>query len=466
MERRYEDITSPMCMDPRLKTCRSTCLFASPLLLLLWHGGSYYECSPPLWRTTSANFQAQPVVELCVIGNWCVMLFFFRTVLASMPAAPNTSSSMPNLNNPWRFKRARQFLAWFLWVWMVALSSLPSVLYAFSNSLPANNTLGISDALLSFVHSTAPVLTVLIDMVVAVRKSTRYSRLTGIKADKLLMTFRLASAWLFPLLTTIILDENCISAWKWTWTVCKTGSPQHHYFDLKIYDEEILNTQTDICNLSETWWSDGRCSRAIVGNLTPFLLQKCLLRSTLQPLALLFMWQFSRLERHEDRQQGCHLRLFGCGPRASSSLAPLQQMSLLTTQLELLIFWSPLVPLLSVGILGAGIANLLMFDLGVWTFGVKLPSDDINRGARISRSYLGFALCAGCCFQIWHAFSSKMYGRYLLLFFSMATMGPWAKRFLPLERARYHLWDDGDKVSETQIIEMSMRTTTSEPVMT
>ena len=227
-----------------------------------------------------------------------------------------------------------------------------------------------------------------------------------------------------------------------------------------------LNTEKDICSLSETWWLDGRCSRAIVGNLAPFLLQKLLVRSTVQPLVLWLLWRVSRLESHEDPQQGRHLKLFGSGPKTSGSLQPLQQMSLLTTQMEILAFWTPFIPLLSLGILGAGIANLLIFDLGVWGFGVKLPSDEMNQGARLSRWYLLFALCAGCCFQLWHAFSTGMYWRSLLLAFSVTMIGPWAKGLLPVEAARRHFWKDLESANETRLIEMGPMDTahlTSEP---
>eukprot|EP00913_Durusdinium_trenchii_P032220 g30169.t1 len=409
-----------------LKTAQATLLLATPLLFIYLCSESYYDCSPPLWQTTSANLQAEPLADFCVIACWCAMLVLFRTIIASMPASRRVQSerygSMGGFTWAYLFLRARRFLVWLLWFGVVTVFSLPSVLYAFANSLPAHNTSGINDAMLNFIHRTAPVLTVLIDMVLVVRISTKYSRLTGIKADRLVMTFRLFAAWLLPLLITVILDENCISGWKWTWTVCQAESAQHRIFDWTIYNEEILNTQRDICNLSETWWSDGRCSRAIVGNLTPFLLKKLLTRSFLQPLILLSLWRLSRLEDRRDGSKGRHLRflggpkghplqLLGVGRRTSGSLVPLQQMPFLTTLMELLMFWTPFVPLLSLGVLSASTVNMLIFDLGVWHFRVQLPDDEVNRAAGLSGSYLSFAQIAGSSLQLWHAFSSNMHGR-------------------------------------------------------
>ncbi|CAK8989820.1 Leucine-rich repeat receptor-like protein kinase PXL1 (Protein PHLOEM INTERCALATED WITH XYLEM-LIKE 1) [Durusdinium trenchii] len=367
------------------------------------------------------------------------------------------SDSRPRTAVLWRL--TRRSLAWLLWVGVVLpIFSLPSILFALAQSLPAQHSLALNESLLNLAYRTAPVVMVLIDMALAVKISIKYSQAFGLQTYHLLMSFRLFSAWLLPVFITVLLDENCLSGWKWTWTVCQEDSLEQQRFDWSIYGEEILNTKRDICTLSETWWSDGRCSRAIVGNLSPFLLKKLLTRSTMQPFLSWLVWQFSRLEADSgDPQAGRHLRLRGFGrrgPKTSSSLRPLEQMALLTTQLEVLIVWTPLVPLLSLGIWSAGTANLLLFDAGVWNFGVRLPLDAMNRKAALSKSYLTFALGAGCCFQLWHAFGAEMYGRYILLIFSLAVMGPWAKRFLPLELARSYFWAEADKASESEFIEM------------
>ena len=154
--------------------------------------------------------------------------------------------------------------------------------------------------------------------------------MTGLKADRLLMTFRLFSAWLVALLTTVILDENCYGGWKLAWKVCEEGSDENSKFDWKIFDEEILRTK-DICGFSHTMLYDDRCSRAIVGHLAPIMLKKLLIRSMMQPLIRLFMWRLSRLEGEEDPVKGRHLKLFGVWPKTTGSLAPMQQMALLTT---------------------------------------------------------------------------------------------------------------------------------------
>ena len=258
------------------------------------------------------------------------MAYFFRTVVASMPMTP--SSQAPSEKA--RIQRLGRVLAWACWFGIVSIFSLPSILFAFSQSLLAHNSLPVSDQVLQWFNSIAPYLNVLIDMVLSAPVSKKYAAFTGIKADRLLMTFRLFSAWLLALLTTVVLDENCLSGWKWTWTVCQVGSPNHQNFNWGVFDEEILNTDKDICRSSDGWWSDGRCSRAIVGNLTPFLLKKLMVRATVQPLMLLTLWHCSKLDMPRDDLKERHLKLFGRWPKTSGSLAPLQQLSLLTTQVE------------------------------------------------------------------------------------------------------------------------------------
>ena len=441
----------------RLKTTRSAILLASPLLLIFACSGSYYECSPPLWQSTAANLlgsRSQPIAELGIIVCWCAILFLFRTVFASMPRAAQVTMNPQQCGGFERLKhRLGRLLAWSFWMLIVVLFSLPSILFAFSQALPAHNTSGLNAHSLNLIHRTAPALTVLIDMSLAVRVSETYSSLTGLHADRLLMSLRLCSAWLIPLLVTVVLDENCASGWKWTWIVCEAKSTEHRYFDWNIFDERILSTAEDICGLTDAWWSDGRCSRAIIGNLTPFLLRKLLTRSTLQPLLILLAWQMSFLQRDVDPEADCHLRVFGFGPRTSKSLRPVEQMPLLTTQFEILAFWTPFIPLLSIGILVASTANLLIFDLGLWSYGVRLR---VNENAALSASYLSFALLAGAAFQLWHAFSTGIYGRYMLLSFDLVVLGPWAARFLPLDFCRRHIWAERPCATDGETIEMTI----------
>lgn len=310
---------------------------ASPLLLIFAFSGKYFDCSPPLWQTTIANHKAESAIpEFAVITTWCALQLYFRSIIASMPDA-ETSIHEKRKPPPTLKKTSLMMAAWFLWICLVTFLSLPSVFFTCAKSLPSDNAWELSDNTLQLFHSTAAVQTVIIDIVLAPPLSSKFSHITGIKADRLLMTFRLFSAWLVAVATTAFLDENCYGGWKLAWKVCQAGSNEHGKFVWKVYGEEILNPTDDLCGLSKTWWSDGRCSRAMVGTVTPFLLNKLLIRSTVQPLAMWILWQFSRLEPEGNPERGRHRRLCGVWPRTTGSLRPLHQMPLLTTLLETLL---------------------------------------------------------------------------------------------------------------------------------
>eukprot|EP00435_Cladocopium_sp_Y103_P056168 s406_g18.t2 len=480
-----------------LKSASAAFLGTSPLLLIYTLSGKYFECSPPLWQTTIAGSKANNAwSEYAVVTLWCMMQVLFRSIVVAIPKA--TKQCQPDKPVSQCNTKLGRVLVWFLWVCIVALLSLPSVFFTFAQSLPSQNSFGFSDDTLQLFGRTGPIQTVIIDMLLAAPLSSKFSNWTGVKADRLLMTFRLFSAWLLAVATTAALDENCLGGWKVAWKVCQEGSEEHNRFNWKVYDEEILNTTQDICSFSTAGWSDGRCSRAIVGNLAPFLLEKLLVRSTVQPLVLWMLWHFSRLEATLfDPKRGRHRRFFGVWPKTTGSLVPLQQMALLTTLMvsclrkrfqglrvlsrglgwgvlswncklhilplrfggpgrfvakELLIFWSPLIPLLCIGIFTAALTNGLIFDLGVGVYEVVLPTDDMNEGAALSKSYLMFTLAAGVLFQLWHAFCTEMFGRYLLLAFSIVTLGPWAERCLPVRIVKQRLW--ADETSEADGIEL------------
>lgn len=97
-----------------------------------------------------------------------------------------------------------------------------------------------------------------------------------------------------------------------------------------------------------------------------------------------------------------------------------------------------------------------MFDLGIRVYGVQLPSDEANTGSSLSKSYLRLALVAGTLFQLWHGFSTEMFGWHLLLVFAIAVNGPWAKFFLPVGLVKRHIWAKLDDVyrRKTRHIEM------------
>ena len=93
-----------------------------------------------------------------------------------------------------------------------------------------------------------------------------------------------------------------------------------------------------------------------------------------QPLVYLLLFYASRLDPEglagstgSMKTSGRHLRLMG-KLKVTGSLLPLRQTALLTTFMETLFFWSPLVPLLSLNLAMQLCQRVFKSDLWVATF--------------------------------------------------------------------------------------------------
>ena len=246
--------------------------------------------------------------------------------------------------------------------------------------------------------------------------------LSGIRADRLLMSLRLCAAWLLPLLTEVALQENCLAGWKRWWTACDPESKMHDSFNWHFWELseiEILNTTTGMCSANHQNLWQGRCSRSLIEGLSPLILKKLLIRIAFQPLVMVLAWRASKLEDDPSPLEGGRqLRLLG--RKTSGSLASMQQHAYFNTLLETAIVWGPLVPLVSLGVVAAFLANTILFEIGL-SFGVRPPTDAANTRAGVSRAYLRLALAMSCAFQLWHAFGTSMAGRTILLPSAMLT---------------------------------------------
>merc|ERR1712196_559133 len=153
-----------------------------------------------------------------------------------------------------------------------------------AKTLPKHHTW---DTVIAWFGHWASMVAVAIDIVVLPPMVCKYAKLSGIKSSMLLMTARMANAWLISSVMTMLLHENCAAGWKWSWAVCATG---RNGFDVEIDNVKLLNTSKDICRAPIHWWKQGRCSRALVETLTPLFLQKAILRVFFLPVDTLALW--------------------------------------------------------------------------------------------------------------------------------------------------------------------------------
>ncbi|CAE7747742.1 unnamed protein product [Symbiodinium sp. CCMP2456] len=407
---------SESCFGVLRFTTLSAILCFAMFPLYVW-GATYYSCGQPLSRTTAAYLKG-PWETLLVCIFWSLLTLFFAAAVAALPSK-RAAGLKPLESGP---RGCKLIMFWMLWLVVVIGLSVPSILFAVSQALPAGNSSGLSHQTLQIVHRAAPALIVAVDMLLASALSRCFSALTGIRTDRLLMILRLCSAWLLSLLTTLILHENCLAGWKFFWSVCDARSPRHELFTLRIWDEEMMNTDADMCQLEPSWWKNGRCSRAMIEGLAPLLMKKLLLRTCLQPVLLLIAWQLSKLDSGERSDGSRQLRLFKVGPTTSGCLSPVQQHALLTTYMETTIFWGPLNPLVSFCVATAAAVNALLFNKAVTDFGVRMPTDHASSVSTVSRDYLVCSIIGAAVFQMWHAFGTGMKGQVLLVLATVAVL--------------------------------------------
>jgi hypothetical protein len=362
---------------------------------------------------------------------------------------PKTNAQAPRDAESRAVPCLKKFALWVAWLGVIIALCLPSLLYAASETLPADNTTPFAEYLKEF-HHAAPVLIVGLDFFVVRKACIMYSKASGIKADRLLMSLRLCSAWLVTMVITVFLHENCYGGWKTYWKVCDPHYiHEHSRFDWEVPFSSGLGGKTrtvlstkEICDPSPTWWNEGRCSRAVVEVIAPLFLKKVVIRACIQPLLILASWYFSVLEvegdlpplqqsdgEHEDgvsdpglsssnaaeergasSHDGRNLKCFG--QTTSGSLMPMQQHAFLVTLMEMAM-WGVLMPLLALFACVAIATNLFVFQVGIQC-GVVLPSDRPNREAGLSSSYLRFTLIVLTAYQLWFAFETQMHGRWLL----------------------------------------------------
>lgn len=131
----------------------------------------------------------------------------------------------------------------------------------------------------------------------------------------------------------------------------------------------------------------------------------------------------------ESDQKFCGLKR-----KLTNCMNSIQQHVQMTTWLESVAVWAPFAPLVGVSITAAVATNFLLFDFAV-AMHVPLLADRNNLEASLSRAYFRAAFISSWAFQVWHAFSTSMHGRFMLLPMGIVVL-------LPKDKT----WFDGRKI--------------------
>merc|ERR1712193_378642 len=97
-------------------------------------------------------------------------------------------------------------------------------MYAAASSLPESNRIThaspVMAEVLPWMHRTAPIVIVGLDIVVTMVVVKKFSSVSYIRVDRLLMAVRLMSTWLVAFTATLLLHENCYGYWRQLSDVC------------------------------------------------------------------------------------------------------------------------------------------------------------------------------------------------------------------------------------------------------
>ncbi|CAK9018032.1 unnamed protein product [Durusdinium trenchii] len=406
---------------------RMTCYFAPLAVFLIlvyqWNAG-YYTCGRQVAKTSLAHFQHESS-GLGLACIWSTWVFVCAYCLRSVPkpekqfnTRARSSAKQTVRDMIWKSSW------WLLWFFVVVLLSSPSLGYAFAQTLPKQNSLIENSFVLGMLHHGAALTMLLIDMLITPKLALLFSKLSGsIRRSMLLMAARTATSWLNATLCTIYMSEHCMSGWTTFWTMCEQNSELYNRFKINLGSHELLDPVKDLCDKQDDWWQKDACVRSVVETLGPLFLSKMIQRAFLQPVLTLLQWKLSKQVNGELHFSplaflGLHWEI--C---TSKSLDRAQQATFLVTLAEVVLLWSPFVPLLLPAVSMAVMTNLLMFQIGASEFHANVPILEQGETASMSRKYMQLSVGILLLFQMWFAFTSQMRGTSLLVVTALIFLG-------------------------------------------
>ncbi|CAK8999907.1 unnamed protein product [Durusdinium trenchii] len=412
-----------------MATCSiAFCCVTLPAFIL---GSNFYPRYGQYLPRASAAYLQEAWLEVVIIVLWCLWSGFFRIAISTWPV-PDWSESRDfgrrkTFTAQIQVSRSPTRVATFLLLWLVVVLTVsgPAIFFSMAEAVPHHS---IYDLTLKICHEGAPRIGLLVDLLLAGKLVQWFSSKTGLRPTTLFIFMHLCSQWFLPMMATMILHENCAGGWKTLWDVCDRRSSRHKLFDWMVFDTKVLTT-AEICRTPPWRFLDGSCSRSLLETSSRFVLEKLFLKATIQPVLLGTIWLVMRRKgcwQHTAAQEadgGQHCKCCswsGFKSLATKTILSVSQHAQLNTWLEVILTLGPLVPLVSVMASACVATNFVLFHLAMsMDVKVKEDKDDMNNSlAGLSLGHLRLSLMAGWFFQLWHAYSTRMFGRSLL--FAMA----------------------------------------------
>ena len=400
----------------------------------------YFECADLELQSSAASlnvmmgssmiFQPSQVwIALVLLAHLCICGAMLRKLPRPDHAASQSSAKPPD---GFLWKLTKKIMAWIGFLCIITLCAAPSIVYSVTNTLPKNNAVRnfVGGAMYTSLHFLAPLLATVANSILLPPIAELYEKRVGLRLSILLMVGRLASTWLIAAIMIIILDVNCAGRWRYFWGECSAlrhSAGYLGYLDIAWpfpWLQGAALTTNEMCTMADAsrWLGQGRCARAVIAGMGPFLLKKLVIVATLVPCAELVKMQITQLwnnflyvyinEAHPN-----HVLSLPSPKPVDASVAASKHISQLTTWAELAIIWGPLVPILYIPLGLAVATNLCLYTIATHRFciyGTHVPGH--SAGKYISEKFLWLSFGFSWAMMTWFTHDLRMLCQWPLYF--------------------------------------------------
>jgi len=299
-----------------LVCAKAAAIVSVPMLLLVLplyvSGAQLYSCGDLRLRTTIAYLSDSPANEWCIAVLGCAAAGVGSILLSTLHSEAESQFAAQKTPSLTVGTYLQLVLSWMV---VLVVLSVPTALYALSQTLPADNTLGLSKTALTVFNEFAVVavyiMIVAVLPAVAVRlvqRVTQCEQADPMLTCQMLLLGRMVVNILVPIAIVIIFDNSCFAQWLRFWSPCadperfevtvsmtpsapanltqQTKIEVERYFGKLNYTHTVA-THSEICEPS--WPQNHHCSREVLAVVGDLIFRKCVFLSFLGPGATLLV---------------------------------------------------------------------------------------------------------------------------------------------------------------------------------
>ena len=387
-------------------------ILSLPLLIPIYMAGANdLKCGKIWLHGTIAYLSGDAALEYTTAIAVCCFGAMVATSLQQFEHKMPRTEQEPSDANGW-------FVA--IWVPVLGVLSFPSFMYAVSTSLPAQNALGIGEVVLAIFQNGIGAILYLITSYAIPWLASQASGWAGCKSKTLrgraMVASRLFITVCVPLVTILIMNQDCGSAWLRLWSRCDDSTA----FNTRAYIQgtwplvsvQVVNHE-DIC--FPGYVPNGKCPRAVVDVMGTLFMKKLSFAAFVSPAVAL--------------AQATPLALFVVGhiqSKFSSSNTDTSEVDAklvdreiagLVLLIEMPILLGAMVPPL---ILLAAIA--LGLNASVFHLVAKVGISVVER-ANVPFKYLWLSLILNDCLVTWFFWENDLSGKWIVAVGMPVSMG-------------------------------------------